>query len=416
MSVERRQQPGYTYTANWVAITQQLRKYVINSLAKDIIVMDESAAIYFQFSDEPEDEYNNVEFLTADTTQTSPLSPFSLRGLVAFVCWRALKKSGVKFTNSAPDGKAVQSTPVQDPDSAPGPRKRSRSGGSGGGPPDDNGNKKRTRQQTIGEGSGYSSITKFAGWTVGLSFDLSLDAVQCGFPRNTQSPSKTPGGLQLRPPSPHSFDSCCDDLGSSPCCGSEHSPREIRQPPRGCSAYRVEHVFTDHVAQVSSPEAPGRWIAKFFSPTPTASEYLANEVRVYNLCHPLQGREIPYAYGLAVIPNVPGRVLIMECISPGIPIADIQEAAENGDAAAKCRLHKLAGVAESPVCALHKYGVVHNDLYGRNLLVSEGQDGEEAVVVVDFDVAMVFEDGTGRKQCEDWAVLRATFGLEEELR
>lgn len=399
-----RDQTGYKDTENWVALTQQLRTYAQNSMAKDIIVMDEAAAIYFRFVDSPGDVYDNVEFLIVDSTceGATASSPFSTRELVAFVCWRALVKKGVKF----PDGvngynreTVVNRYPsILEPRASPELWRQTIDS------PREMLHQNSIREQT-GKQSG--SIIRFAGWTVGHAFELGLVS-----PFDHHADEELFGLPQLDVQVPFaSLGSSCDSLKSSSYHDSNRRTRDFSQPPSGCGTYIVENLFADRVAEVSSPQLPGRWVAKFFGTDAESMENLASEVRIYNLCKQCQGREIPYAYGIGVMDS--GRVLLMEAISPGITIARIRGAAREGDEEAASRLQKLMISAKVAVESLHRYGVVHNDLYGENLLVCKSEGGgDEAVVIADFDVAIVFDGGSGRKQREDQATLRAAFEFE----
>lgn len=396
-----RDQTGYKDTENWVALTQQLRTYAQNSMAKDIIVMDEAAAIYFRFVDSPEDVYDNVEFLIVDSTceGATASSPFSTRELVAFVCWRALVKNGVKF----PDGANVCNSEtamnryqsILEPRRSPELRRQTFNN------PREISHQSSSRVQTEKHSE---SIKRFAGWSVCHAFELGLVS-----PFDHHADEELSGLPQLDVQLPFtSLGPGCDGIRSSSYYDSNRQARDFNQPPSGRGMYIVENLFADHVAEVSSPQLPGRWIAKFFGTDTESMEKLASEVRIYNLCKQYQGREIPYAYGIGVMDS--GRVLLMEAISPGTTIARIQGAAREGDQEAASRLQRLMISAKVAVELLHRYGVVHNDLYGENLLVckSEGR-GDEAVVITDFDAAIVFDDGSGKKQCEDWAIFRAAF-------
>lgn len=398
-----RDQTGYKDTENWVALTQQLRTYAQNSMAKDIIVMDEAAAIYFRFVDSPEDVYDNVEFLIVDSTceGATASSPFSTRELVAFVCWRALVKKGITF----PDGLSGcnRETAMSRYRSIPEPRTSPKLCRQALDSPREMSHQSSGRQTE----KKFGSIKRFAGWTVGHAFELGLVSA---FDHHADEELSGLPQLDVQLPFT-SLDSSCDDLRSSSHHDSSRRARDFNQPPSGRGTYIVENLFADHVAEVSSPQLPGRWIAKLFGTDAESMENLVSEVRIYNLCKQCQGREIPYAYGIGVMDS--GRVLLMEAINPGTTIAQIQGAARKGDKEAAIRLQRLMISAKVAVESLHEYGVVHNDLYGENLLVCKSEGGgDEEVVIADFDVAIVFDGGSGRKQCEDWAIFRAAFESE----
>lgn len=349
--------------------------------------MDEAAAIYFRFAD-PTDVNYSVEFVFVDSTceGTTGNSPFSMRELVAFVCWTALVKKGVTFPTFANDRnreailscyRSILRPLITNPQS---------------------GRPVLAREQTE---------PKFTGWTVGLSFEMALVPP---FDHHADSELSGPPDLDVQIPST-SPDSRCDDLSSS---HHDHhrKARDFNTPPSGRATYTVESVFTNHVAELSCQQLPGRWIAKFFGADTESMELLAREICIYNLCKRCQGHEIPYAYGTAVINSVPGRVLLLEKISPGTTISSIQDT-RVADEETASRLQILMGSAKAAVESLHRCGATHNHLNGGNLLVckSEGE-GDAEVVIIDFGIAMEFGDGSGRKQWEDWAMLRAAFELK----
>lgn len=220
----------------WVNLTQKLRKYAQKSTAKDIIVMDEAAAIYFRFVDPTEDVNYPVEFFFVDTTceGTTRDSPFSMRELVAFVCWTALVKKGVTFPIFTNDRnmeavlscyRSILRPLLNNPQS---------------------GRPILAREQTE---------PKFAGWTVGLSFELG--------PVPHHAELSGPPDLDVQIPST-SPDSGGDDLSSSPYHSHHCKARDFHKPPSGRATYTVESVFTNHVAELSCQQLPGRWIVKFF--------------------------------------------------------------------------------------------------------------------------------------------------------
>lgn len=370
----------------WVKVTQKLRKYAQNSTAKDIIVMDEAAAIYFRFAEPTEDVNYSVEFFFADSTceGTTTDSPFSMRELVAFVCWTALVRKGVTFPTYTNDRnreavlssyRSILRPLLKNPQS---------------------GRPILAREQTE---------TKLAGWTVGLSFELGP------VPHHPDAELSGPPDLDVQIPSA-SPDSSGDGLSSSSHYSHYHKTRDFHKPPSGRATYTIESVFTNHVAELSCQQLPGRWIAKFFGADTGSMERLAREICIYNLCKQHQGRQIPYAYGTAVIDCVPGRVLLLERISPGTTISSIQDIRVVDEETAS-RLQILMGSAKAAVESLHRCGATHNRLNGGNLLVCKGEgEGDGEVVIVDFDVAMEFGDESGRKQWEDWAMLRAAFELK----
>lgn len=116
---------------NWVKITQQLRKYAVNSRVNDILLMDDATAIYFAFPPGPTSENEEVHYVVA-TSGSSVLNEhnFTLRELVAFTCWCALRRSHIPIHNFEDVSLTILDsgyTSVLTPDVDSGGRKRSRS-------------------------------------------------------------------------------------------------------------------------------------------------------------------------------------------------------------------------------------------------------------------------------------------------
>lgn len=198
-------------------------------------------------------------------------------------------------------------------------------------------------------------------------------------------------------------------LGSSPPRGT-HPPKRERDPPTGTS-WSVVDVAANHVAVL---ECDGRqFIGKWFWVRPDwdwtkdsedkkdAEVYLGNELAVYTICHTLQGAEIPHCYGIGQLPGVAGVVLVLEYI-PGPTLTQTMNDGLNLDPPRK---ERLKSTATDAIKALNAHGVVHLDLHGWNLIVPD----EDTVVVVDFDVSMVYPDGRGVREWEDRVFLKAAF-------
>lgn len=91
--------------------------------------------------------------------------------------------------------------------------------------------------------------------------------------------------------------------------------------------------------------------------------------------------------------------MLTECIDPGTTLSNLVWEAyskyDTEDADEIAHLDRLEESGERVVNALYGKFVVHNDLAGRNMVVSDmGED--ERLVVVDFDCAMVMGRDQGR--------------------
>lgn len=81
----------------WLKIARRARSYAINTNAKAILLMDERSAVYFRFSNTPDNEYDTVEYLVSTTRDNT--SPLSMREMVAFVYWMSLMRNGVRMND-----------------------------------------------------------------------------------------------------------------------------------------------------------------------------------------------------------------------------------------------------------------------------------------------------------------------------
>lgn len=124
-----------------------------------------------------------------------------------------------------------------------------------------------------------------------------------------------------------------------------------------------------------------------------AEVYLGNELAVYTICHALKGAEILHCSGIGEIPGAAGIVFVLE-YSP-------VRLSHRWCAVARTSPRRLKSAATD---ALHAHDAVHLDLHGWNMVVPDDE-----TVVVDFDVIMVYNDGRGVREWEDWVLLKAAF-------
>lgn len=339
-------------------------------------MLDERTAIYFQFGEDSNDVEDDIEYLVG-----SAAHPTTMRQLVAFACWRGLKrklKHGT-FGTGPPSASAdiVPCNSILDNNSR---GKRSPDG-------TDESHLKRPRRQGSGNGSAGSSH-QFGGWQAGYLFQMAVAPLAA-----YRTAGSTDSGY-LVSSLPH---------GDTP-------PKRDFDPPEG-TAWRVVDVMSKNVALLEC--AGQRYIGKWFDVRSDWGEidcpvkkqesevYFYNELTVYGLCHALQGCEIPHCYGVGEISGIGGMVLIVEYVA-GPTVTDLLHKFREGEMDAKW-LATLKGSATDAVKALHRFHVVHLDLLGSNMVVLN-----DSVVIVDFDVSMVFPDG---REWEDWARLGSTFAV-----
>lgn len=382
---------------------------------KDIIVMDQSCAIYFQFGENKEDADCKTQYLLSTPPDSGFQDParLTLRELVAFLCWRGLRGHKVDMQTFDDKGKGLSSVAERYADigkpADPFPKSRKRPGDDGG----HEGRRVLPRRNTRGTGTREGEEALFKGWAKD-----SLVVLQ-------RVPDEGNGPLKLNPTlvRDESFDSGFDELNSSLSQKVSKTFRPFR-PPIGATAvtFKVIRLITPLVAVLStcSETNPRLTVAKLFAPHPLSPELLQNELRVYNHCQDLQGCEIPYCYGVwrLIEPQALFHMaLLMEYIDPGTTLDDLledirlAEYEEDYEEAVK-RLARARPGAEKALQALHDRCVSHNDAFGRNMIVS-GTD----VVIVDFDVAIVFAEEPERckrRQWENWAILGSIFRILEE--
>ncbi|KAL0630672.1 hypothetical protein Q9L58_010477 [Maublancomyces gigas] len=341
-------------TADWAKITRQLRKYVIDSAALDIIVMDEGTAIYFTFPLDSTIDSDSVSYAVATSGPFSdpamavnPLK-LTLRELVAFMCFRSLVRVGIQprdFTEGSTTAVDAGDAPVfSDSQSQKRP------------PPPDTSRRvqpKRVRHQPQ---TNVSNAVTFTGWRVNQLVTL-----------------KSTSNLRA-----HSRDSGFHEI-------EDRKRRDYHSPftTAGETAiiYRVQEIFTFAVA-VLSPHGSSSLSTNVVAKIPYSDDHLSTELRAYEVLSPLQGDCVPYCYGTGTID---GRsVLLTEYIAPGTTIASLESSCDRSRAVA------LKTSAIAALQSIHSHGVIHKDACGRNLLVC-GVGEDEKVVVADFDIARVYE-------------------------
>lgn len=371
-----------------MGITQQLRKYVINTAAPDIIIMDESTAIYFRFPVDATLELDDVLYVVA-TSSPSSLNPnnITLRELVAFMCYRSLVRVGQSLrdftdTASAPVSPGCTAT-IGNSDAGSTPHKRPA-------PEEDQlMQPKRTKTEQSHQGHQEAEeLVESYGWMVDQLVTLTL-------PHATVRTSRNPGFDESMHP-------------------SDDGPRNLRGylPPLKATAptatFCVTKIVTPNVA-ILSLVSPSPSSARFIAKIPHSSNHLDTELNAYRALSPLQGTSVPYCYGTAATTSPPGEVVLLtEFIAPGTTIADLQD---QGNWA---RIRALKMSAEETMRGIHQHGVLHRDAHGRNFVVG-GEGTEEVVVVVDFDVASVIENSETLQKglWQDRARFAEAFTLQE---
>lgn len=373
---ENRGEKRHVTSTNWTTITRQLRKYAFNSRVRNIIVADQSVAIYFRFirADDPTEV---VQFLVANSGISSDES-VSFHELVAFNCWRGLKDKDVTMRGDS-EGIAVppQYTSTSEYDASPDEDRTTRDFSSA--------PAKRTKYEPQGPVSGSGLPATSFDWSGSGSWELTLDEVLGGNPKRSKSPKQ-----------PHD-DSGCEDSGST----------RIRQPPPAlATTYYVLKRITSSVAVITTDntdntdntdktdKTPKAWIAKFHPPDPDSQLSLANERNAYEGCHRLQGCQVPHAYGTYCVTSIEGRVLILEYVLPGNTITSLKQ-----EHTAQLKDRAIAALTE-----IHRCSITLNDIHGDNMVVSKAGD-EEMVVFIDFGYATK----TPERIWEDWSLFRAVF-------
>lgn len=349
--------------------------------------MDERVAIYFHFPTYVVGNYQMVNYMVGPWTSgpcppDNDIASVTLRELVALMCWRALREMGGRLNEFTQDRRGrvevdESSRPVLYFGSTSSLRKRPWGEISGRDP------RRRRLRLKSGERANEPATTFESFWAEGSSVTLRFIA--------DPSLEETKRDKMLEPGSPER-DSPPRNLRPS------HPPPLDPGEERTCTL-RVMEVVNKAVVILSSPEDPTRlWIAKFFADDETSHAFFVSELEAYTTARTLQGCEIPHMYGVwhpIHHSNPLCVILLTEYISPGTTISEIScdahAAIEQQREVGIARLDALRPSAERALLALHALGIVHNDIYGRNLLVFRDGDGVESVVIVDFDMSEVLE-------------------------
>lgn len=327
-----------------------------------------------------------MEYLVANSNakNNSREPSFSFRQLVVFSCWRGLWTNAIEFSRH-PKGTTVppqyHSVFDENEEDDTTPRKRP--------PPlSSNASSKRGSQDTqFASGSGV----KFA-WQAGQSYQLTVIGRM-----EIEVSHIDIHSHHDRIRSPHNLpdDSGCEDTNLD-------EPPRSRQIPFERGVCFVEGCKTATVANLS--HGGHHWIAKFFPQNTDSETQLDKEIIVYNRCVTLQGWEIPFAYGVYSITAIPGRVLLLESITPGTTIKALRQASMTS-------VRSLRESATNALSALHRYSISHLDLHANNVLVS-GFNGRE-VVIIDFGHAMI--DVEKKRQWKDISMLTGPGGVFDAL-
>lgn len=355
--------------------------------------MDESTAIYFRFPPDPTAEYDLVSYAVAapDSSSFSDPAKFTLREIVAFMCWRSFVRMGIKFRDFKENSSttvAARYSSMLDIDSSSQSRKRHHDSAGWGQP-------KRNKQKPTLEAA--NTPVEFGGWYVDQLVTLQYLPVA---PTVSKTHARVPSrdsGFHEPPPT----------FG----IGSPHKLRHYLPPLTAAvptTTFCITQILTPTVA-VLSPLTPSHSSTNFIVKFPYSHRHLAAELHAYAALSPLQGDMVPYCYGTAT--DLRGSVVLLtEFIAPGTTIAALRERRE------WARVDVLRGSAEAAVRRMHGLGVLHRDAKARNFLVC-GEGREERVTVVDFDAAKVFvnePDTLERKAWEDWVFLEEAFKIPVE--
>lgn len=185
-------------------------------------------------------------------------------------------------------------------------------------------------------------------------------------------------------------------------------------PPIAASTsavFIVKDVITPNVAVLTVCGVPHQHIV--IANAPRSVKRRDAEVTAYEALSQLQGGPVPHFYGLYRL-VIDGQVthqevLLMEFIPPGTSIKSL------GDSEEWDRIDGLRESAKSALGMIHQAGVVHQDAYARNFLVSENDE----VVVVDFDLSSQHADNPKRRmreQAADRSFLNEAFYVPESMK
>lgn len=392
-------------TDDWKAVTRQLRKYAASSTIRDVLVMDDSAGIYFRFPSNPYEVDDGHDCLCACGPGTSGINPsLSLRELVVYVLLCALDRHKVPLRdfanepattplavgpNTRPYQNVLPSTlPPMDPKKSHGREPSARLQG-----------------QRRGNQHASSYQDTFKTWVLGSSVtlefmpDIAPVRVGTGQPRRLSVDSGFGDGTTRT--SPNNSPRKPGPLRSSATGTTEHST---------FTTLTVTRIIKKNVALVTGDGAR-TLVAKLFPPHSDSDpgKWLNKELAVYAECAHLQGSHIPYLHGVCrVVDPVPatgGLVMLTEYIGCGTTVAEMVH-----QGASRQTLEELHESASEALDCLHRRGVVHSDIAGRNMLVCGNR-----VVLVDFGQAWVLKGEQGRfrmRREDDLVMLRRVFAVD----
>lgn len=293
---------------------------------------------------------------------------FTLRELVAFVCWRSLERSQTtlrKFNDSSSTTVRSGYTDIVRRDvGQSGKRAASLTARR---------QSKRTRPQPSTEGSVVSAAAG-VGWSFGELVALDMQHPE-------RAPSRDSGYYE-------------SVLPISTDVGNQRPFLSLKS-----EEFLVTQVLSPAVA-VLSPVEPASSIS-IVAKIPFSLLHENAELDAYDALVSLQGTMVPYCYGTAKTKH--GLVILTEFIAPATTIDALRVSGE------WARLERLRYGAMAAVRCIHELGVLHRDAHGNNILVCS----EDELVLVDFDAAKVYDDKNIAldKGFEDRAIVAAAFAV-----
>lgn len=362
----------------------------------DVLLMDHLCDVYFTFPSANHTAlFDAVEFIITPSAQDRPSSDNSsltLREIIVLVCCRALDAKGIKFRDfgDAPMPVVDEYTHVLD---HPPPTNK--------GPNSEN-PVRRVQPKRGGVGANTSqagpsdteAAPDFRRWELNSVVTLQIPDL-CRIPASTVNRARA-----------ISMDS--ESLTPQP---EYRVPNPPLTPETPHMTFCVAQLITPTVAVLSScfPSALGHSV---IGKIPRSPQHLTNELDAYVALANLQGAEIPHCYGVCQVATAPGSsVLLIELISPVKTVQSLRDAGEWET------LQALRIPARQALQAIHDAGVVHQDAYARNFLVTGAEGNCNGIVVVDFDVARSYPNEPERRSLRiagDWAFFNEAFGVDEE--
>lgn len=376
--------------------------------------MDERTGIYFEYPDLAYKSLEPTTYLVASADQPAGngISQLSMQELVVFVFLRSLDRKSIELC----DARTSVSTKPQSNNlpkclntlsSDPGPSDNHKRGP--GPSPDTIHQPKRTRIDTNPFRINQPMNNQFGGWVLDLSVQLEFMA--------RVAPLRT---TISNPHASNFFVSRHND--------GRHHPRKIQPVPTTLSASGrqlttlvVHRVISPNVAILTTENKSTYFIGKHFGVHHTSPILFSRELAAYTACFQLQGVEIPYLLGVChVVQDSPFADIVMltEYIDPGTTIADLILEAfciyDTNDHAEIARLIRLRESGKQALKAIHDKFVVHCEISGKNMVVSNnGEDRQgERVVFVDFDCSAMLRDDPVKyksRMGEDQAMLKSSF-------